>query len=310
MASSLLIMISTMAVIPLASTLWLLLLTVFILGLAKGALEVGCNTLLQWVHGDKTGPYMNGLHFSFGIGTFLSPILLARVISITQDIHWVFWTISIVTLPLAIWLWAFPEPIHGHNTARRVQAAVPFVPVLLIFLAFLIYVGAEIGYGNWIYTYSITIGLATTVTGAYLTSAFWGLFTIGRLAGIWISTRLRSRTILIMDLAGCLASIGLILLFDDSAPMLWIGSIGLGLSMASIFPTILVLAGESMQVSGAITGWFIVGAGTGGMLIPWLIGQIITPFGPGFHDDDHLPRPGRRIAPLPVFHPRPAHSQS
>jgi fucose permease len=50
--------------------------------------------------------------------------------------------------------------------------------------------------------------------------------------------------------------------------------------MASIFPTILMLAGESMRVSGTVTGWFLVGAGGGAMLLPWIIGQAFTAFGP------------------------------
>ena len=49
--------------------------------------------------------------------------------------------------------------------------------------------------------------------------------------------------------------------------------------MASIFPTMLVLAGERMQVTGAITGWFLAGSGAGGMILPWVIGQAFVEFG-------------------------------
>ena len=51
--------------------------------------------------------------------------------------------------------------------------------------------------------------------------------------------------------------------------------------MASIFPTILILAGKRLRVTGTITGWFLVGSGAGGMLLPWLIGQAFTLLGPG-----------------------------
>ena len=97
MAFAMLIMLSAAAVYPVASTLWLLLLAALIMGLGKGALDVGCNTLLQWVHGEEVGPFMNGLHFSFGVGSFLSPILLAQIISITHEIYWVFWTIALLS---------------------------------------------------------------------------------------------------------------------------------------------------------------------------------------------------------------------
>jgi FHS family Na+ dependent glucose MFS transporter 1 len=280
MSVSVLVTAAMAALIPVVPTLWLLLLVMFMLGLANGTLDVGCNTLLQWVHGDKVGPFMNGLHFFFGVGSFIAPLLLARFLSMTQQIHWAFWSISLISLPLAAWLWTLPDP---HQPARMEAGSappIPVLPVVLIVLSFFVYVGAELGFGNWIYTYALTLGLGTTITAAYLTSAFWGFFTVGRLLGVWISTRLRSYTILLIDLAGCLASLGLIILGRESVALLWAGSIGLGLFMASIFPTMLIFAGERMHVSGKITGWCLVGSGLGGMFMPWLIGQIFVTAGP------------------------------
>ena len=107
-------------------------------------------------------------------------------------------------------------------------------------------------------------------------SCFWGTFTLGRLLGIWISSRARAAAILFVDLLGCIASLVAILLWRDSTPVLWIGTVGLGLFMASIFPTILLLAGERMRVSGAMTGWFLAGASVGSMTLPWGIGQAFV----------------------------------
>ncbi|HTP02800.1 MAG TPA: hypothetical protein VMJ64_15600, partial [Anaerolineales bacterium] len=128
--------------------------------------------------------------------------------------------------------------------------------------------------------YAVTLNLANTVTAAYLTSAYWASFTLARLLGIWVSTRLRSRTILFIDFAGCLISLGLIAIARDSAAMLWVGSISLGLATASIFPTLLLLAGEKLKVTGTITGLFLLGSGVGSMLLPWLIGNAFTSVGP------------------------------
>jgi MFS transporter, FHS family, Na+ dependent glucose transporter 1 len=151
----------------------------------------------------------------------------------------------------------------------------------LVVIMFLLYVGLELGFGNWIYTYTMSFGLGDITAAAYLNGAFWGSFTLGRLLGVWISTRLRARTILLVDILGCAVSLGVIMLWKDSSPALWIGTIGLGISMASVFPTLIILAGERMRISGTITGWFLVGSGTGGMLLPWLLGQIFARSGPG-----------------------------
>lgn len=280
MSMTLVVVASASVMIPLAQTISLLLLAMFLSGLAAGILDVGCNTLLLWNHGEKSGPFLNGLHFFFGVGSLIAPLLLAQVLLRTGDIHWLYYSFAIFSLPILLWLWFLPELPRGELSEVENNGSVPWVPVALIVVLFLLYVGLELGFGNWIYTYALTLGLGTEVTAAYLTSAFWGSFTFGRLLGIWISTRLRSRTIIVLDLIGCALSAFVILLWRESSLALWIGTFGLGLSMASIFPTILMLAGERMRITGAITGWFLVGSGAGSMLLPWLIGQIFVRTGP------------------------------
>jgi FHS family Na+ dependent glucose MFS transporter 1 len=280
MAGVLLVMGAASTFIPISHSLAVLLFFMALSGLATGVLDAGCNTLLLWTHGEKSGPFMNGLHFFFGVGSFIAPLLLVKVLLTTGSINWTYWLVAIACLPIAIWLWLLPEPSHQMHSDEKKKTPLPSIPVLLCVLMFFLYVGLELGFGNWIYTYALTLGLGTAITAAYLNSAFWGTFTVGRLLGVWVSTRARSQTILFIDLLGCAIFTVIIMLWKDSTLALWIGSIGLGLSMASIFPTIFILAGERMIITGAITGWFLVGSGAGSMLLPWLIGQIFALSGP------------------------------
>jgi FHS family Na+ dependent glucose MFS transporter 1 len=281
MAGVLIFLGITIAFVPLASSRWMLFTIVLILGLFKGALDVGCNTLLLWVHNETVGPFMNGLHAFFGVGAFIAPLIVAQVIAATGDIYWVYWFFAIGSFPLAIWIWSLPSPASRAVPARHESAPFPILPVFIMVLCFVLYVGGEAGYGAWIYTYTFTLNFGTEVTAAYLTSAFWGSFTLGRLFGIWVSTRARPITILALDFVGCIASVGLILLFRESAIILWIGTILFGISQASIFPTFLTLAEERMHVTGTIAGLFLVGAGVGGMILPWMIGQAFVQVGAG-----------------------------
>lgn len=266
--------------IPIAQTLGALLFFMFLSGLATGVLDVGCNALILWTHGEKSGPFLNGLHFFFGVGSVTAPLLLAKVLLTTGSINWMYWFFAMICLPIAIWLWLLPEPIHQMHNDENKNAPLPLIPVLLCVLLFFLYVGLELGFGNWIYTYALTLNLGTAITSAYLTSTFWGMFTMGRLLGVWVSTRVRSQTILFIDLLGCAISAIIIMVWKDSNLALWAGTVGLGLSMASIFPTIFMLAGESMLITGAVTGLFLAGSGAGSMLMPWLIGQIFALTGP------------------------------
>jgi len=40
------------------------------------------------------------------------------------------------------------------------------------------------------------------------------------------------------------------------------------------------MAQGRMRITGAVTGWFFVGASAGGMVLPWLIGQFFETVGP------------------------------
>jgi FHS family Na+ dependent glucose MFS transporter 1 len=279
MASVLVFLGILVALVPLATSRWVLFAIVLILGLFKGALDVGCNTLLLWVHNETVGPFMNGLHAFFGVGAFISPLIVAQVLSVTGDVYWVYWFFAIAAFPIAIWIWNLPSPASRAVPAQHESSRFPLLPVFTMVLCFILYVGGEAGYGAWIYTYAFTLRFGTEVTAAYLTSAFWGSFTLGRLLGIWISTLAKPLTILLLDFAGCILSLGLILLLPQSSIALWTGTVLFGLSQASIFPTFLTLAEERMHITGTIAGLFLVGAGVGGMILPWLIGQAFVQVG-------------------------------
>ena len=134
--------------------------------------------------------------------------------------------------------------------------------------------------GGLLATYAIALGLASTTTAATLTSVYWGGLAIGRLAAIPIAARVRPRTILMVDLCGALASVGLMALLTREAWAVWVGAFGFGLFMASIFPTLLVWAERRMTMSGFATSWFLVGAALGSMFLPWFIGQLFDRIGP------------------------------
>ena len=103
---------------------------------------------------------------------------------------------------------------------------------------------------------------------------------MGRLLTIPVALRVSPRNILIGDLAGCVLSILVILLWPGSLTALWVGTLGLGFFMAAIFPTAISLAERFLTLTGSITSWFFVGSSLGGMFLPWLIGQLFEPVGP------------------------------
>jgi len=276
----LLALAACMAMVPAVPLLIPLIGILFVIGLCEGTMDVGGNTLIIWAHGPKVGPFMNGLHFFFGIGAFLAPIFIAQAVLLTGRYDAAYWLIALLILPLAFFMSRVPSPIN--HTARGSAAEKPFNRrlVVLLVLFFFLYVGAEVSFGGWVFTYATRLNLGDATIAALITSAFWGALTVGRLLAIPVSTRLDPKTILWVDLIGCGLSMFLIVLFPTVAAVLWIGTLLLGLSMASIFPTALTLAEKRLHISGKITSWFFIGASLGGMVLPWVIGQVFDPLGP------------------------------
>jgi fucose permease len=280
MAGSLLLMASAMGLAPLAPALWLLFLAILLLGLVEGAVDVGGNTLLVWIHRQGVGPYMNALHFSFGVGAFLSPLIIAQFTLQGSGLRLAYWSLAALLLPAALWLIRLPSPPAPERAASDPADRGAGRALVLTVAFFFLYVGAEIGFGGWIYSYAVALRLSNETAAAYLTSAFWGTFTVGRLLGIPLAARFAPRTILLADLMGALASLGLMLAAPHSLAVTWIGTCGVGLCLASIFPAMISLAQRHMRITGRVTGWFFIGASAGGMTLPWLIGQCFEIAGP------------------------------
>lgn len=130
------------------------------------------------------------------------------------------------------------------------------------------------------FTYAVRLEIGGEAAAAYLTSAFWGALTFGRLVSIPLAVRVRPHWMLLGSLVGCLISVSLFLVFPLSPAATWLGAIGLGFSMAPFFPSTFSWAGRHLEVTGKVTGWFLVGASLGSMLLPWLIGQSFESLGP------------------------------
>lgn len=280
LALFLLVIAASAALVPLLHSLAFLVAVLFLLGAFQGALDVGCNTLLTWNHGEKVGPFMNGLHFIFGLGSFLAPLIIARVVLAGVEMRWAYWFFSMVALPVTAWLWLLPSPPIRRKPPEALRASPINGLFVLIVFFFILSVGLELGYGNWIFTFSTRTSMASASQAAYLTSAFWGAFTVGRLLGIGISRRLRPQTILLMDVTGSLVAFAILLLWPDSRLVLWAGTILMGLSIASVFATGMAFAERQVHLTGALVGWIFVGAGLGGMVLPWLVGQLFERISP------------------------------
>jgi len=272
-----------LVLIPFTPWLWLLLVILVCMGVAGGFINTGGNILMTWTHGEKVGPFMNALHFFFGLGAFLSPLLIAQVIGVAGGYRWGYWILAIIATLVGLRMMTTagnPRPSFAQDgeTVRSV-GPIPVALIIACMLFFFFYVGAEIAFGGWIYTYAITLNLADIVMAAYLNSAFWLAFTIGRLFSIPIATRFTPKQVILTALLSSLAVLILGMMFANSSTVLWLMVIGLGFCMAPVYATGFTLAGQSIALTGMLTSIILLGDSLGGMVLPSVVGQVIESTG-------------------------------
>lgn len=262
------------ALVPSMPVLWMLTAVLFLTGMVQGILNIGGNTLLVWTHRDSVGPFMNGLHFFFGVGTLIAPVIVAQMVLHGGGLTSIYLLLAVIILPsAAVAFVPSPQSPHVENPAERAQSS-RVALIVLIGAVFGCYSGASTAFGGWVYTYAVKMHLADATLAAYLTSIFWGALTVGRLVAIPVAMRFKPKSILWADFAGALLSLVAMFLWPQSLAAVIVTSAGFGFALASIYPTTMSLAGQLMPISGRVTGLFSIGNSAGMMLIPWIIGQF------------------------------------
>ncbi len=266
---ALVVMATSMALVPRLDSRTSLLAIMVIVGAAQGLLDVGNNTTLVRLHGPKAAPFLNALHCAYGVGAIVAPMIVVAA----GRLDWAYASLALSMLPVAAWLLVIPSPALTLGPARSEPIAAPHRPVVLaaFVLLFALCQAAEAGFGGWLYVIASSAGF-TEQGAARILSAFWTTFTLGRLLAIGVAIRVEARTMLAADLLVSLASVVVMLLVPGPLG-LWIGTLGLGLGLASVFPVAFALAGRYLGSSGALTSRIFVGASVGTMVMPWLLGR-------------------------------------
>ena len=279
MAAAALLLSAMLMLVPQVPLFWMLVGIAGGWGLAESGLDVGANTLLIWVHGSAVAPYMNALHFCFGLGAMLSPMIVARMMVASGAHASAYNVLAVLVVPVVL-LAFLPGPRAPVASAEHAGMPRPSGLLPLIMAFFFLHVAAEASFGGWIYTYALRRGLADEAGAAYLTAAFWAALTAGRLLSILLSARLRPRTLLMGGLAGAIASVAVIAVWPADPAALWVGAAGCGLCIGPMFAATVLLAERRMPISGATTAWFFVGTSCGAMTVPYIIGQLFEWRGP------------------------------
>ncbi|XP_033645915.1 major facilitator superfamily domain-containing protein 4A-like [Asterias rubens] len=355
----------TIAMIPLSKHLYVLIIDMAIMGIFMGIIDTVANVSLLKIYGKLVSPFLQALHFCYGFGAFISPIVAepfllnedcspfidnttttndpvvpiqARSLDATelpsvsiatleeaQDntrVRFAFWIMAAIQIPIIMMVFLLLmrrkclDPLLGRDpsmanldrsmyedldreadevgtkakeggttraslccaSTHSKVISVTFLSSLLLFL----YDGLQAAYGGFIFAYAMknqAIELSAT-DSAYITSVYWGSFALGRLVSIPVSTKLSPGAMLMCNLLGCFGALTLLLCMRDNYVVVYIASSIFGLSLSSVYPTVIALAEQYIHMSGFVTSCVVIGAATGEMAFPVLVGRVFFPIQP------------------------------
>ncbi|HVM76131.1 MAG TPA: MFS transporter [Candidatus Saccharimonadales bacterium] len=248
-----------------------------LLGLGGGGLNISTNALVSDLYGERRGPMLNVLGIFYGVGALCIP-LLAAVIAGHFTIPQLLWICAGMAGVCAIvfLLMSFPAAVEAQSFSWKDAARVVRYPgVLLIGLLLFCQSGNEASIAGWTSTYAGPAGLGLGPRVATVVLAmYWGSLMLGRLAAAQLLGFARKTQLVIASAVGSVAG-AWILIASESTLTLMVGAIVLGLSYASIFPTVLAIAGDAYQkMAGTVFGLLFAIALIGGMTFPWAVGRL------------------------------------
>jgi MFS transporter, FHS family, glucose/mannose:H+ symporter len=255
-----------------------LLLGVFLLGVGGGALNGAANTLIADLHADprKKGSALNLLGVYFGFGALCLPFFIGMVLSTWGLIPILYLAAGLSLVPALLFLLLrFPAPKINQGLPLAEAGQMVRDPLVLL-LGFLLFFesGNEFIVGGYTSTYfKSRLGSSISVA-SYILAAYWAAMMLGRVISSRLLLRTNSLTLVKVSAIGSALG-GLLLFLATSVPVATAGVVLLGLSFAGIFPTALGIAGSRFEAySGTVFGILFGIALSGGMTLPWAVGQI------------------------------------
>lgn len=276
-------------VIPWTHIFVILLIAQLIMGIGFGCMDVSINIIITLAFHATLNETLNNIHGSFGVGALLGPLLLSLSLRLLNEMAWAFsigFVIALITILLLAWQQVPTLPEQNktelqHTTATSRKVLTQTV-VWLMALQMFLYVGAEVGFGSWIVTVISQGAKITLVVAAPAATLFWFGLTGGRLFG----AQLLKYGMLSEDLLLYLCFIGsgtsglLVAIFPGSVLLSFTLCLLFGFFLGPVFPNIMAMASRRfVHALGTVSSLILFSAGASGIILPALIGIIITHIG-------------------------------
>lgn len=260
----------------------------FVIGLGMAMLQVVINPLMRLAGGEQHFAFYSVMgQLVFGLASFVSPLVFSALMTGRTplpftahpawiSLYWLFALIFAAVIAVTATMRIGPVELKDDEKAGAASAYLELLKdprVILFFLGIAAYVGTEQSLANWMSQFLATYhGYDPTVEGARSVASFWGLMSLGCLAGLVALKLLDSKIVLAAITLAAMACLGVALFGDRHASLLAFPTCGFFLS--AMFSIVFSLGLNSVpRHHGALSGILCSGI-LGGAVVPLLVGAL------------------------------------
>lgn len=263
---------------------------------------------------DESSPFFQALHFFFGLGAFVAPIIAAPFLShsslepilnstllvdsLNQSspsdflvgdyekasviyIYSIIGAISLFVSLLFMFLFLTSVRLSAADEMQKYKDPKGHFKISILLCAFMlicVYCGLEIGFGQMIAVYAVRSNHKfTEALGSYITSVFWGTFTFARGISIALAIKFSPFVIIVCDCSLMVFAAILLVLFGNTyETFLWMGTATLGVGFASFYPSTITWVEQYVNINNKIGSYFVVAGSVGEMVAPLTISQFVN----------------------------------
>ncbi len=256
-----------------APTLPIALLATLIVGLGFGALDISPNILIMSLNPDSAGSALNAVNVSFGVGAIIGPQVVNFALA-QHNFTLAFVLVGGFAMLLTIPFLAVSVRVSSGQTPTTPKA-IPWLALLPFALLLFLSVGAETGFGSWLFTQVTKVTLVTEATATIATSLFFVGLTTGRVLASLALRRLNNGQIMILATIILGSGAVLMLSFPARESVALLSAFIVGFGAGPLFPTGLALFNENHPESRSAASGILIALGTmGAVVFPWVQGQI------------------------------------
>ena len=257
------------------------ILAIALYGAGLGLAVPAANLLVAAANPERRSATLNLLNFFWSLGAVSCPFFIAAAAK-TGHLPVFLVTVAACSLVIAVGIAFMPSTIREPAAIRDAQPMLPLIrqrmrEFLILALLFLLYVGSENAFGQWMASYAKSLGTLTLGMALATPSFFYASLTLGR----WIApVLLRTVDDVRLVQAGTLLACGGItgLIFSHTLTAVLANACAAGLGLSSVYPITISLLSRQFE-SASIGSLMFTLSNVGGGLLPWIVGLSSNRFG-------------------------------